>query len=120
MVAAAVNLSSVPKCSGTVPKSPEWVPRCAGTGAHVRRNRCPRASGTAAQVSPEWVPRWLRNTHTVQEDRVEVRVQSQVRRGALHDRDRAALGHSAGVREGRGAGGVEREHGLDEDAGERA
>lgn len=50
------------------PDAPESVPKCAGTGAQVRRNRCPgapesvpRCAGIGAQVSPESVPRSVRN-----------------------------------------------------------
>jgi hypothetical protein len=39
------------------------VPKCSGMSAQVRRNRCPSAGGTRAQVAPERLPESRRNTH---------------------------------------------------------
>jgi GAF domain-containing protein len=52
----------------------------------------------------------------VQEDHVKVRVETEVRRGALHDGDRARLRAERAA--GRRTLHVERVHALDEDAGE--
>ena len=80
-----------------------------------------RELGRTHQMVAELFPRERRAglvIGAVQEDDVQMRVESQVRRRALHDR------HRAGLRAERAAGcralDVERVHGLDEDAREGA
>jgi len=55
---AATELAASPAYAAAVkrsrrPDAPESVPKCVGTTAQVRRNRCPSAAGTRAQMRPE-------------------------------------------------------------------